>query len=76
MGSGALDFAGLECTFHRYYLGCYLDQLPGVFDRLFRGGQGYSDALTVSIDGCKPWNFSIDCPVFLLSINATRPACY
>jgi len=38
------------------------------------GRQEYLDAQTVSIDGCKPWNFSIDCPVFLLSYTTTGPA--
>jgi hypothetical protein len=38
-----------------------------VWSGFSEGRQGYSDAQTVSIDGCKPWNFSIDCPVFLLS---------
>jgi hypothetical protein len=63
MRSRAFDFAGLKCAFHYVYL----DHYPAKKAGFSEGRQGYSDGQTVSIDGCKPWSFSIDCRVFLLS---------
>jgi hypothetical protein len=49
VGACALDFAGLECAFHCFYL----DRNPLLRAGFSEGRQGYSDAQTVSIDGCK-----------------------
>lgn len=49
VGACALDLAGLECAFHCFYL----DRNPLRRAGFSEGRQGYSDAQTVSIDGCK-----------------------